>query len=313
MRANGKTNTERLYSAGHWALIPLVAGVLIGMAVSTVLLLQPHTAITNVYLELPAEREDVTSRLNDLMRTLNELGATRRSEVETLAEEVSVKGPVYYAVVMDGRHSAEQLSVLRETWTENISWRRVGYFIPLEEDRHPQVEVVEGATEEDVDEDAHYGEIQHRDTDNVAVVELETRHSDFYMDVLSYVCKAKLNETKWFLFAGDDVYVKSRDLEEHLQHYENIPSFRYLGRPASNRGSANRGCLKGPGTVLSHSALVELCSKIDSCGGSEGEGDRTFGRCITEQLEQGCNGLEKEVNTKNQHKPLLNLLLFYIL
>ena len=217
------------------------------MGVSTVLLLQPQDAITNVYLELPSEREDVTSRLSDLRRMMNELGATRRAEVEKLAEEVSVKAPVYYALIMNRRHSSEQLNVLRETWTQNIGWQRVSYFIPLEEDGHHQVQAVEGATEEEWDEDAHYGEIQNRDKDDV--VELESRHSDFYMDVLSYVCKAKLNETKWFLFAGDDVYVKSRDLEEHLQHYENIPSFQYLGRPASvnnnRRGSAIRECLTG--------------------------------------------------------------------
>ena len=99
MRPSGKTSAERLRSASHWALIPLVAGVLIGMGVSTVFLLQPQDAITNVYLELPSEREDVTSRLSDLRRMMNELGATRHAEVEKLAEEVSVKAPVYYAVI----------------------------------------------------------------------------------------------------------------------------------------------------------------------------------------------------------------------
>ena len=299
-RPNGKTSGQRLHSTSHWALIPLVAGVLIGMGVSTVFLLQPQAAITNVYLELPSEREDATSRLSDLRRMMNELGATRRAEVvKKLAEEVSVKAPLYYAVIMNRRHSSEQLNVLRETWTQNIARERLSYFIPLEEDEHHQVQAVEGATEENWDEDAHFGEIQHKENDDVAIVELENSHSDFYIDVLSYVCRAKLNETKWFLFAGDDVYVKSRDLEEHLQHYENILSFRYLGRPASvnnnRRGSANRECLKGPGTVLSHSAMVELCSKIDRCRGSAGEGDRAIGKCITQQLGQGCNGIEKEV------------------
>lgn len=291
MRASGTISAQRLHAAAttHWALIPLVAGVLIGMAFSTVLLVQPHRAtITNVYLELPSEREDATSRLRDLRRMLNDVGASRHSGVEKLAEEVSVRAPVYYAVVMSHRHSSEWLKVLRSTWAKDIAWERVGYFVPLEDE--PQL--VEGGTEEG--EDVHYGEIQSSDADPMAVVELPNTHPDFYMDVISHVCKTKLNETKWFFLGGDDVYIKPQALEAHLQHYENALSVGYLGRPASVKGSTNTVCLKGPGTILSHSVLVELCSKLDTCSDGGGEGG-TVGRCITEQLQHGCNTQETKV------------------
>ena len=264
---------ERTYPATHWALVPLVAGVLIGMSFSTVFLVQPYTAITNVYLELPSEREDADSRLGDLRRMLNDLGAMRRSGVAAkLADEVNVKAPVYYAVVMNHRHSAEQLQVLRKTWTKQIDRERVGYYIPMEDDE-------EGNDEE---EDAHYGEIEL--SDPVAVVELASTQPDFFMDVVSHLCRAKLNDTKWFLLARDNVYVKPTYLENHLQQYENDPSHGFIGRPQQGRGSE---CMKGPGTVLSHSVLARLCAQIDECRG-------TVEQCITDKLECSCSSLGDE-------------------
>lgn len=286
MRVNGKPNAERLHSsATHWALIPLVTGVLIGMAFSTVFLIQPHTAITNVYLELPPEQEDVSTRLNDLRRMLNHLGVSRPSEVKTLAEEVDVKDPVYYAVVMSRRHSSEQLKVLRDTWTGDIARQRVSYFIPVED----QPQVADGATEDW--EDAHYGEIQ---DDSAAVIELPSLHSDFHMDVVSYLCKTKLNETKWFILAGDNVYIKSQELEEYLRHYD-TSYMDYLGRRSiSDRGTP---CMRGPGTILGHTILVDLCNKVGTC--SEDVEVGAVEMCITKQLERNCNSHEAKVIFQN--------------
>lgn len=287
MRASGKTNAERLHpSATHWAMIPLVTGILIGMAISTVFLIRPHTAITNVYLELPSEREDVSARLNDLRRMLNHLDASRRpSEVEKLAEEVDVKDPVYYAVVMSRRHSSEQLKVLRDTWTGDTARQRVGYFIPVED----QPQVADGAATEDW-EDAHYGEIR---DDSSAVVELPSLHSDFHMDVISYLCRTKLNDTKWVILAGDNVYIKSQELEEYLLHYDTGP-MGYLGR--SSTSDSTTPCVRGPGTILSHSVLVDLCNKVDTC--SEDEESVEAGAvetCIAKQLEHNCNSHKAKV------------------
>ena len=286
MRVNGRTSQERLRSATHWALMPLVAGVLLGMAFSTVFLVQPYTAITNIYLELPSEREDAAaSRLSDVKRMLNHLGVAHRSGAPTLADEVDVKAPVYYAVVMNRRHSAAQLKVLRDTWTKHVAWQRVGYYIPLEEDG----DGVNGEKWEDV----HYGEIQSRDDDRTSVVELANTHSDFYMDVLSHICRTKLNDTKWFLLAGDNVYVKTPALETHLQWYENTPSFGYIGRPRSG-GAADRECMKGPGMILSHTTLAQLCHHISSCSDvTVGEQGEAVGKCVTRNLDQSCKNIKE--------------------
>ena len=290
-RSSGKTSEERLsMAATHWAMIPLVAGILLGMSFSTIFLLQPQTAITNIYLELPAEREEAaTSRLGDLRRMLNDLGVAHGSSgAAKLSDEISIKTPVYYAVVMNHRHSAEQLKVLRDTWTRGIPRQRIGYYIPLE-DEHA------GQAAEEQWEDVHYGEIQSNETDPVNIIELPNTHSDFHMAVISHMCRTKLNNTKWFMLAGDDVYVKPNTLEAHLLQYDNTPSFGYLGR---STGSASRECLKGPGIILSHSVLSDLCHRIDSCGDITGpeEGGGNVGRCITKNPGHSCKHLDLEVN-----------------
>ena len=57
----GKTTTGHEYAARtpssrrhvHWALVPFLAGVLIGLAISTAAVVRPHTDyITNVYINL---------------------------------------------------------------------------------------------------------------------------------------------------------------------------------------------------------------------------------------------------------------------
>ena len=274
----------------HWALIPMLAGVLIGVAFSTVFLLQPYTAITNVYLELPSpERggESVASRFGegrDLQRLLTELGAARDGVPHPpakLADEANAKGPVYYAVVMSHRHSADQLNVLKETWTREIPSHRVGYYINSEAGE-------DVPTEEDI-EDRHYGEIESSE----AVIELSSTGADFYSEVVSHVCRHKLNHTKWYLLAGDDVYVKSNELESQLQRYENMPTLGYLGRRSKDEDSARRECLEGPGMVLSHSVLRELCGELETCR-RRGEG---VGACLTDTLGQDCNELESEASS----------------
>ena len=291
LRSERDRNLRATTPALHWALIPMLAGVLIGVAFSTVFLLQPYTAITNVYLELPSpERggESVASRFGesrDLQRLLTELGAARDGIPHSagppakLADEANAKGPVYYAVVMSHRHSADQLNVLKETWTREIPPHRVGYYINSEE----------GPTEEDI-EDRHYGEIESSEV----VIELSSTGADFYTEVVSHVCRHKLNHTKWYLLAGDDVYVKSKELESRLHRYENMPALGYLGRRSKDEvDSGRRECLEGPGMVLSHSVLCELCRELETCR-QRGEG---VGACLTGRLGQDCNELESEASS----------------
>ena len=295
---NAKTmiRNERYHRATspglHWALIPLLAGILIGVAFSTVFLLQPYTAVTNVYLELPSpERggggEPVPSRLGEnghLQRLLNELGTARgmphsiSGSPAKLADEANARGSVHYSIVMSHRHSAEQLKVLKDTWTRDIPSQRVSYYIQSEEKERQKEE----------HDDEHYGEIESSE----GVIELASTGDDFYTDVVAHMCRNTLNHTKWYLLAGDDVYVKSQELEAKLQKYENLPTFGYLGRRSGEADSGGGECAEGPGVALSHSAFSQLCGVLDSCR-KRGEG---IGGCLTKTLGQYCNELESEAS-----------------
>ena len=289
MRASA---ADRL-QAPHWALLPLLAGVLIGMAFSTAFLVRPYaeSITTNIYLQLP-ETDGTVDRLDELKQMLADLQVTRHvSGVEKLSEEVKVKDSVYYAVVMNNRHSSEQLRVLRDTWTRDVPIDRVGFFIPVEKEE--KEEEGEGERDEEEWEDVHYGEIRLSESDPVTLVELQGTHSNLFLDVVSYMCKSKLNGTKWFFLAGDDVYVKSQTLEKFLQQYENQPSTGYLGRP--DTVSASGVCVAGPGVVLSYPVLSALCSKLDMCSEKQGEGEGVVGHCVKEELGLDCS---KEVQVR---------------
>ena len=274
----------------HWALLPFVAGVIIGLSLSTVLLIRPYAeSITNVYIKLPDEEreERLAARTKDLQRLLDELQPYKVGGVEKLAQEVVVKDPVYYAVIMMDRHASEQLQVLRNTWAGDVPSKRINFFIPAE-----SVEETGPNNDGDVpvnDEDLHYGEIAELDDSAGAVVELPGS-ALLEIQTLQYICKHKLNDTKWFFISNNDVYVKSRSLETFLQPYENLPQMGYLGKPVK-RESVGRICMSGPGTVLSYSTMAALCPRLDACIGSKA-GSRTeyvIGECIQRQLDLQCN------------------------
>ena len=264
--------------ASHRALVPLVTGVLIGVCLSTLFLMPPYTSITNVYLQLPSEKENSLGRLSKLDRMLSDLTASRHSGVRRLAEEVMVKPKVYYAIVMSHRHSSEQIKVLRDTWAQDIA-DRVEFYIPPER-----------KGEQASEQYAHYGETEF---DQVNAVELHNLHADFHMDVVSHMCRSKLNLAKWFFMAGDNVYVKTQALEKFLQPYENDLSIGCLGRPASKKSGATSvsgGCNEETGIVLSHSALSELCQKLQACNESKEEAEKglKLGICM-QKLGYECN------------------------
>ena len=269
-------------STPHWALVPLLAGVLMGMAFSTAVLVRPYaeTITTNIYLQLPALDEPVqgtAERLRELKRMLATLQATRHSGAEKLAEEVVVKAPVFYAVVMNNRHSSQQLQVLRTTWAAELPKESVGFFIAAEDTLEKEKEELE---------DVHYGEITLSES-SPSLVELPKSHADFYLDVVSFICKHKVNESKWFFISGDNVYVKPKALETFVQQYENTPSVGYLGRPAPVGSSGV--CMAGPGAMLSFSLLSSLCGRLEACGEGGGEREEVVGQCLVKELGQRCN------------------------
>ena len=264
----------------HWALLPFIAGVLIGLALSTAVLLRPYTeSITNVYIRLP--EEDKLDKLAEFRRMIEELQIQKVGGIQHLAQEVSVKDPVYYAVVMRDRHSSEQLEVLRNTWTREVSPRRVGFFI---------------SAEGETDQDLHYGEINATEQSG-SVIELRTSQL-LELQALKYICKHEVNHTKWFFISNDNVYVKTQSLEHYLQQFENVPEMDYIGKPIK-KDPIGRVCMPGPGTVFSYSGLVALCPKLDTCfksGGDAIQAEFPVGECVRRQLpDLQCNK-EGQVN-----------------
>lgn len=271
--------------APHWALLPFVAGVVIGLVLSTAILVRPYTeSITNVYIGLSEEDEQqrvLQTYKEDFRKLLRELEPQRwlRDEmaaVEKLSDEVKMKDPVYYAIIMTDRHSSDQVDVLRETWARDVPDKDIGFFLPPEE----------GVEREIDEEDVHYGEIG---AESGPLVELPSSHlTEFH--TLRYICKHKLNETKWFFVANEDVYIKTRSLERYLQPYEGMAGMGYLGKPV-RRDPIGRLCMPGPGTVLSYSLLAALCPKIDKCFSMEGsfESECAIGECVNKNLGLQCN------------------------
>ena len=291
MKNSARAVREKAHSyRQHWALLPFVAGVLIGLSLSTVFLLQPYadSPVTNVYIRLPGEGP-LAARNSDLQRLLGEL-QPYSGGVEKLAQEVVMKDPVYYAVIMTDRHSADQLEVLRHTWAGDVPSKRINFFIPAESagETDPNTDHADVPVN---DEDLHYGEINKNSAG--AVVELPGTNL-LEIRTLQYICQHKLNDTKWFFVSNDNIYVKSRLLEKFLQPYENLPHMGYLGKPVK-REPIGRICMPGPGTVLSYSVMAALCPRLDACAAAvrrskSGSGtEYVIGECVQKQLGLQCN------------------------
>ena len=268
---------DKSHAVPHWALMPFVAGVMIGLALSTVILIRPYTeSITNVYIRLPEEEQR-----RDLRKLMDELQPYRVGGVDRLSQEVTMKDPVYYALIMQDRHSSEQLEVLRDTWAKNVPLKDINFFIPSE-------------SPEDInDMDFHYGEIE----SDHAIVELPHSQHNMEIQVLKYICKHKINDTKWFLIASGDVYIKSNSLENYLRQHEHIHQMSYIGKPLK-RDPIGRVCMPGTGAVLSYSALAALCPNLHACAASVGSEleEYVIGACLKQQLDLQCNK-EGQVST----------------
>ena len=270
--------------APHWALLPFVVGVLIGLFVSTVVLVRPQTTSISVYVSVSEEPEP----RRDYRKLLDELQHGRRSGgVATLRDEVGSQGAVFYAVVLRDRHSAAQLEAIRTTWAKDIPQQSIAFFIPSEEGGQGG----EGAKEEE-DEEAHYGEIELPEAlSSLAVLELPPGAGAAELHALRHVCQHKINSTKWFFVANGDVYVKTRSLEGHLEPLEGLAQFGYLGKPV-RRDPSGRLCLPGPGFVLSRAVLADLCPRLQRCiamvRADMFKSECVMGECLASQLGVQC-------------------------
>lgn len=283
-----------LQRAPHWALLPFLVGVLIGLAVSTVVLFRPQAASVSVYVSIsdheePPQKQDYRKLLDELRLPGPRVGGG----ATTLSEEVDARDPVFYAVVLHERHSASQVEAIQATWAKGVPQGSIAFFVPPEESSQGRDG---GGGEKEEEEEAHYGEIEiAKDSTSQTVLELPAGYT-YGVGVaelltLRHICKHKLNTTKWVFLSNGDIYVKTRALENHLQPLENLPQFGYLGKPV-RRDPAGRLCLPGPGSVLSHAALSRLCPQLQRCiamaRADMFKTECVVGECLANQLDLQC-------------------------
>ena len=255
----------------HWALLPFVAGILIGLSVSSIILVQPYTehVVNNIHIDFldtgtggehQGELKERLARFEELMEELYPAGRFGQGP-KTLAEEVTVKELMHYSIIMTEGHSLE---TLRDTWAGDVPEARMSYYIPFKMKEE----------EKNLVKKVHYNVIE--------LVKEELNE----VQVLRHICEHELNATKWFFIGYDTAYVKTHELETYLLSLEAFQDrLPYLGKPVK-RDNVGRVCMPGPGSILSHSTLVELCPKLPKCTKLKGytQTDCALGECVHSQL-----------------------------
>jgi hypothetical protein len=255
---------QKGYSREHWALLPFLIGVIVGVSVSTVILVRPYTEqiVTNVYimggdngLEHPnLELEERLSRYEKLMAELHPT-ENKGTGPKLLADELKMLAPVHYSVILS---DSDMVEILRNTWTKDIPQSNINYYFP------PASELPTGIPNG---------------------VQLST-DGLLEIQVLKHVCTEKVNSTKWYFIGYDTSYVKTLELEAYLLTLEAIQDqLPYMGKPVK-REPLGRLCLPGPGSVLSSSILSQMCDRVSNCVTAEEklETDCALGECVSKQL-----------------------------
>ena len=233
----------------HWALLPFVAGVLLGLAVSTIILIRPDTVtINNVHRV--GERQDQNEQFH---RFLEELAKQERA-TQRLSEEMTMKQTVYYAVMLTDTTS---MDIIKNTWAREMGPAEIGFFVSSE---HSQ---------------------------NIDTIKISSSTEELEIETLKYICNNQMNETKWFFLSYGNVYVKREQLEKYLLSLETMPGdIGYLGKPIKRESSIGGVCMAGPGSVLSQSILSQLCPRLNKCSPPQGilEPGCVLGECVRKQL-----------------------------
>lgn len=270
-------------SGQHWALLPFVTGIIVGLSVSTVILVRPYTEhiVTNVYIGavgpgVDSHSKEVQERLLRFEELMKELHPA--SHVDTgprfLAEEVIMKAPVHYAIIVSSEYSSEMIDMLKNTWTGDTSEDKVSYYISTKQDMGKQ----------------HHADAAELEMEPNVVKLSEHEHDE--IQVLNHMCQHKLNTTKWFFFGYDTAYVKTLELESYLLTLEASQEYLpYLGKPVK-RDPVGTVCLPGTGSILSYLALSELCPMLSRCTETKDHRgmDSILGECVIKQLPRvQCN------------------------
>lgn len=123
--------------------------------------------------------------------------------------------------------------------------------------------------------------------------------------VLQYIYQNYINQFNWFIRADDDVYIRSRklnDLLTRMHPYEKV----YLGRAGTGRKEDlerlrllpfERYCMGGPGIILSIAALRELGPHLSNCLNAVlqfsvsdyNDDDVEVGRCVSRKTHVQCS------------------------
>ncbi len=263
-------------SQHHWALLPFVVGIVVGLSVSTVLLFRPPSTeyvVTNVYITDPAAPEDKKlsdkmQRFEELMRELHPAEAMGTGP-KTLAEEVPMKEAVHYSVIMSKKRppgSGDSMETLKHTWTGDVPQQMVTFYTPTSYQHDEKIN--SQATQKPP-----------------SIVELSAEEPN-EIQVLRHVCEHNINVSKWFYMGYDSAYVKAQELEAFLLTFEAFQGqLSYMGRPVQKEGQDTRVCLSGPGSILSYQVLSQLCHRLTECTKMETtEMDSVLGQCVRKLL-----------------------------
>ena len=263
----------------HWALLPFVAGVIIGLAVSTILLIRPYSksVTNNVYINLGQQRHTfgLDPRFAEFDRLLEQLHPYSEM-IHRLSEEVKVMDPVFYAVIVPDGQSLDNLKAIRNSWAKDVPEADIGFFVPFDDTARTNFEFANNENTNGIEAESYKSN---------GIIKL-SKSELLEIQTLKFLCDHKLNDTKWFFISYDNVYVKTHLLEKFLLSMETSQSeLGYLGKPIK-REPIGRVCMPGPGSVLSYSILSELCPKLDACVKLQDhlETECVLGECVRKQL-----------------------------
>lgn len=218
-------------------------------------------------------------RLAEVQRLLGEVEPEvhyhGNSALLRVADEVDVKSPVFYAVMVAGQLPMETVEVLNQSWAGGVPAEDITFFIQREgKGGNDEGEEREG---EENNEGQRSLQLNLQTTNNIHLLPSSTRAE---VQVLKYICHQKLNSNKWFFISNSDVYVKTLDFERYLNEIDVLQyHYGYLGKPIK-RDAIGRVCMPGPGSVLSHVTMQEICAKVEECDIQVPLTDCPLGECV---------------------------------
>ena len=219
-------------------------------------------------------KSPVEARLAEVKRLLGEVEphnhGNHEQHVMKLSDEVDVRAPVFYAVIVSSAQPLDDVvRMLNETWAGDMTPSDITFFVQSQREAE-----IPGTVEGKLTNVHHLTSL-----DILAEIQ-----------VLKYICEHKLNSTKWFFIANDNLYVKTFALERYLMEMDALHyHYGYLGKPIK-REPIGRVCMPGPGSMLSYTAVEEVCAKIGECEKHKPVTDCVLGECICRQVPRlQCN------------------------